>query len=371
MDGVTIVLWIVVGARFLVPLAIPRYPLPAVLACLVLDAADQSIFQAFGYDPPGYQGYDKAMDVFYLAIAYLSTLRNWQELSAYSVGRFLYFFRLVGVVAFELSHVRMLLLIFPNTFEYFFIAYEAIRSRWAPVLYKMRWWLTTAAVIWIFVKLPQEWWIHVAQLDFTDFMADNSWAAPLLAALVVVAALVFWFVIKPRLRPADHGWRFAADPLPEGMDRPEQGADWHARHSAVRSMATLEKVVLIGLISVIFAQTVPGVHTSNLQLFTAAGVVVVVNAGVALFWARREVSFRSTVLLFGVRLLFNIAFVLVAELLLGGGKDRLDAGATFFFLVMISLLTTLHDRYYPVKAFRARALRAPAPGCPAPPSPPQ
>ena len=42
-----------------------------------MDGIDQSIFQAFGYDPPGYQGYDKAMDVYYLAIAYLSTLRNW------------------------------------------------------------------------------------------------------------------------------------------------------------------------------------------------------------------------------------------------------------------------------------------------------
>ena len=30
-----------------------------------------------------------------------------------------------------------------------------------------------AAFIWIFIKLPQEWWIHVAQLDFTDFMKET------------------------------------------------------------------------------------------------------------------------------------------------------------------------------------------------------
>ena len=125
--GETLVFLAVIGARFLVPLLIPRFPLPAIFACLVLDAADQSIFQAFGYDPPGYQGYDKAMDVYYLAMAYLSTLRNWSSVAAYRVGRFLYFYRLVGVVAFELTQVRALLLIFPNTFEYFFIAYEAIR----------------------------------------------------------------------------------------------------------------------------------------------------------------------------------------------------------------------------------------------------
>ena len=86
----------------------------------MLDGIDQSIFQAFGYDPPGYQGYDKAMDVYYLAIAYLATMRNWVSIPAYRIGQFLYFYRLVGVVAFELTpdagpapdlpeHVRVLL----------------------------------------------------------------------------------------------------------------------------------------------------------------------------------------------------------------------------------------------------------------------
>jgi hypothetical protein len=362
MDGVTIVFGAVVGARFLVPLLIPLYPLPAVIACLVLDAADQSIFQAFGYDPPGYQSYDKAMDVFYLAIAYLATMRNWQALPAYSVGRFLYFYRLVGVVAFELSHVRALLLVFPNTFEYFFIAYEGIRTRWAPALYQLRWWVTTAALIWIFVKLPQEWWIHVAQLDFTDFLAEHSWATPLLVVLFVVAALVFWFVIRPRLRPADHPWQVVADPLPEGMDTAELWSGWQARYGAVRSMATAEKVVLLGLISVIYAQTLPGVDASNLDLFIGIGIVVVVNAAVALFWARRKVSVQSTLALFAVRLGFNVAFVLVADWLLGTGNGDIDANGTFFFLVMISLITSMHDRYYPVLEFRrGKRLDAPTP----------
>ena len=78
------------------PLLIPRFPLPAVLTALVLDGVDQSIFQAFGFNPPGYQGYDKAMDVYYLAIAYLATLRNWTSRPAFRVSRFLFFYRLVG-----------------------------------------------------------------------------------------------------------------------------------------------------------------------------------------------------------------------------------------------------------------------------------
>ena len=89
----------VVGARFLLPLTIPRYPLPGIIACLILDGIDQSIFQAFGYDPPGYQSYDKALDIYYLSIAYLSTMRNWTNLTAFTMSRFLFYYRLVGVVA--------------------------------------------------------------------------------------------------------------------------------------------------------------------------------------------------------------------------------------------------------------------------------
>src|SRR5262245_56080797 len=117
--SVEVVFWSVVIARFVLPLFIPKFPLPAIVACLVLDAADQSIFQAFGYNPPFYQSYDKAMDLFYLSVAYTAGLRNWVNLSAVNVNRFLFFYRQVGVLLFELTGLRWLLLVFPNTFEYF------------------------------------------------------------------------------------------------------------------------------------------------------------------------------------------------------------------------------------------------------------
>jgi|tagenome__1003787_1003787.scaffolds.fasta_scaffold20921075_3 hypothetical protein len=350
--GTQLVFLAVVGARFLVPLLIPKFPLPAILACLVLDAADQSIFQAFGYDPPGYQGYDKAMDVFYLAIAYLATLRNWSSLPAYRVGRFLYFYRLVGVVAFELSQVRALLLIFPNTFEYFFIAYEGIRSRWTTTRWGLRWWVGVAAFIWVFIKLPQEWWIHVAQLDFTDFLADHAWAGPTIVILLLLAFGAFWIWGRPRLLPADHGWRFAADPLPEGIATSAEQSRAYAADGAVWSIATLEKLVLLGLLSVIFGETLPGVDASSIQLFIGIAAVVVVNAAFTLALARRSWSVESTFLSFVGRTVANVALVAVASWLLPRGDGHISVSATFFFLTLISLVTTLHDRWYPVNTYR-------------------
>jgi hypothetical protein len=56
---------LVVGTRFVAPMFILRFPLPAILVCLVADAIDQTIFQAaIGGDLTWYQSYDKALDVY-------------------------------------------------------------------------------------------------------------------------------------------------------------------------------------------------------------------------------------------------------------------------------------------------------------------
>ena len=57
----------------------------------------------------------------------------------------------------------------------------------------------------------------------------------------------------------------------------------------------------------------------------------------------------------------NIALVVVASWLLPrGGDGDISVPATLFFLTMISLLTTLHDRWQPVMTYRTRQPRAEA-----------
>ena len=97
----------------------------------------------------GYQGYDKALDIYYLAIAYIATLRNWTNYAAVRISRFLFYYRLVGVVLFELTQIRWLLLVFPNVFEYFFIFYEIVRLRWDPRRLSDKALSAAAALIWI------------------------------------------------------------------------------------------------------------------------------------------------------------------------------------------------------------------------------
>jgi hypothetical protein len=334
----------VVGARFIVPLFIPRFPLPAIVAALILDGIDQTIFQAFGYDPPGYQGYDKAMDVYYLSIAYLSTMRNWVSLPAIQVGRFLFFYRLVGVVAFELTDWRPLLLIFPNTFEYFFIAYEIVRLRWNPARIGLRRWVIVAAVIWIFIKLPQEYWIHIAQRDVTDELAARPWLWGVLAVAAVAAVLVLQYVVRPRLPMADWPTRTTGEPLPAWTER----SGWVTTHGRVLSSGTAEKVVLLGLLFVIYAQLLPGRRTTDVQLFVGVAVFVLVNAAVTLWVVRAGRGVESALAAFGARVLLNTVLVLLAGWLLSQERGGINPAPAIFFVLTLSLITLLDDRYRPV-----------------------
>jgi len=271
-----LVFWVVAAARFIVPLSIPRFPLPGILASLVLDAVDQTIFQQFpGLDLSSYQGYDKALDIYYLSIAYISTLRNWKNLFAFQVSRFLFYWRLVGVALFELTQLRPLLLIFPNTFEFFFIFYEAYRLRWDPKGMSKKVVIGAAAFIWIVIKLPQEYWIHIAQIDTTDWIktslfgvpAETSWSEMVkiwpgvfLVAIIVIGAVLFgmWWLFKKRLLPADRKLAFSADAHQPAFttDQVRSAVDDEARQ--IIDAALLEKIILVTLVSLSFAQVLVG-----------------------------------------------------------------------------------------------------------------
>lgn len=361
MDTMTSVVFLaVVAGRFFLPLFIFKYPLPAIIGCLVLDGYDQTIFQAFGADPPGYQSYDKAMDIWYLAVAYLSTLRNWRSDIAFKVAWFLYFYRLVGVLLFEFTHLRPLLLIFPNAFEYFFIAYEVIRSRWNVLRFGWRVWVGLAAIIWVVVKLPQEYWLHIAQMDMSETLDDHPWVWAVLAALVALALLLIGLGMKNVLGPPDHALQIAAPRIPAHIDTAAARAAWISRFDAVRSVATVEKVVLVGLVAVIYGSVLPDYSGSKKWLFLGVAAVVVLNAVYSIAIAHRRWTISGAARSIAVRLVFNLLLVDLADWFINNRSGDLHTTDTFFFMTLVAIMTTLHDRYRPVHATLMREVRTTA-----------
>ena len=224
----------IVLARLLVPLLIPRLPL-VIVVVLVLDAADQTLLATFTEvdttETGSYQSVDKALDIYYLAIGYLSAMRNWTSDAAFRIAQFLFYYRLVGVMAFEFSDSRRMLSCSRTR-----SSTSSSSTTRAPALepsrFSARFWLLIAAGIWIFVKLPQEYWIHIAKLDFTDVVRDY----PAFAVAVVVALLVLTRCSSRRVPAAAGsrlGPRLGSEPLPSSLPRRTHAspAGWSAAAS--------------------------------------------------------------------------------------------------------------------------------------------
>lgn len=354
------IFWSVVAGRFLIPLLIPRFPLPGILLAMVLDGIDQTIFQKYtNLNLDGYQGYDKALDIYYLTIAYISTMRNWSNLYAYKVSMFLFYYRMIGDLLFQLTHIRALLLIFPNTFEYFFDFYEAVKLRWNPIRLAPKVILGAAAFIWIFIKLPQEWWIHVAQLDTTDFIKEkilhvsvdtpwgeaisqNLWVFPVIGIIALILGVVIYKIIKI-LPKADYKLNFEAIPEIKPLTSASRKIN---SYKDLINRELFEKMSMMTLIVVIFAQVVPGIKATNIQL--AIGVIVILFANTLLtFYIKKFVKINSMVENFILMIVLNVGLALSYVVILPYSHGEANMNAIVFFSVMIALLVTLYDTYNP------------------------
>ena len=365
---------LVVGARFVIPLLIPRFPLPAIIACLIIDAADQSIFQKYtSLDLANYQSYDKALDIYYLTVAYLSVIRNWRNGFAMEVARFLWYYRLIGVVLFELLEKRFLLFVFPNTFEYYFIAYEAVRTCWDPRRLTRNAVLWMAGLIWVVIKLPQEWWIHIAQNDFTDFFQEtifgvepgSPWGQtfsnrPVVAVALVAAIIALVFAGRvgwKRLPSPDWSLRFDVDkPVPDVTIEEALAGDPYydeAKEGPELKWPIFEKIALISLVSLIFAQML-GIRLPNWQVFLATALVVTINAGISHLFVRNGTEwgslFISTVVLVAVNSIVLAVFAAWAR------DGRVNRAAAIFFGVLLTLIIVMYDRFRGQRSRRIAAL---------------
>ena len=138
------------------PVSILRYPLAGLIACMVLDTFDVTMAAIWGGDiglggESGYHQVDKLLDIYYLSFAF-AVSSKWQDRLARHTSVVLFWHRLAGVVLFEATGWRPFLFLFPNIFEYFFLAYLVVR-KFSPGFH-----LTKASqliVILLIVGLPQ------------------------------------------------------------------------------------------------------------------------------------------------------------------------------------------------------------------------
>lgn len=359
----------VILARLLVPLLIPRFPLPAIIAALVIDGVDQTIFQRFtNLDLAGYQSYDKALDIYYLMIAYMATMRNWDNLFAVKIARFLFIFRLIGVALFELTYTgdgpRWMMLIFPNVFEYFFIFYETIRLRWDPAKLSNKVFIYGVAFIWLFIKLPQEYWIHIAQMDVTDLLKEHIFGVPTSAGIAEIVTTNLWLLpaiplilagiwllaqkLRYKLPPAEFQLRLRASVDQQIVDAAHQTVKLRTTLRSYFNASFLEKLVLISLIVTIFSQILPGMQTSNTEMILIVFTLVIANTVLSFVTGKHKLTIASTIRDFLGNLTVNMSFVVLGIIFLQDESRTFSISYAMFFLFLLSIMITFYDRFRPV-----------------------
>ena len=160
---------IVIVVRILVPLLILRYSLVGGLAAMFVDATDVVMIELIGLGGFGdhYSQLDKALDTYYLSLELFVALRwiGWTKWPAV----FLFVYRVAGVVLFETTGTRWLLLVFPNLFENWWL-YCVVVARFWPTLYPRS--VKTVAIPMILLlipKLAQEYMLHFAEVQPWDW----------------------------------------------------------------------------------------------------------------------------------------------------------------------------------------------------------
>jgi hypothetical protein len=158
-----------VAFRVLTALPTLRWPFAGGLFVLVTDFSDLFLMNAIG-GIEDYQRLDKLCDLAYMLV-FLKVALGWSGLErTVAIGLFAY--RMIGEVVFELTADRWTLLVFPNVFEFWFIAVAALHHYRRGATLSRR----DAAIAFVALLLgkeAQEYFLHFDRFldSFTAFDA--------------------------------------------------------------------------------------------------------------------------------------------------------------------------------------------------------
>jgi hypothetical protein len=117
---------IIAVVRILGSLPVLIWPLPGAVIAMLTDQSDlfmMNLIHAGGVR--NYQEFDKALDQVYM-LTFLAVAVRWRPVPR-NIAIVLYIYRLIGDVTFELTDDRLVLFVFPNLFEFWFVFVAGIQ----------------------------------------------------------------------------------------------------------------------------------------------------------------------------------------------------------------------------------------------------
>ena len=131
----TLEMWIIAAARVAGSLPVLRWAFFGAILAILVDFSDlfmMNLIQLGGVT--NYQTFDKWIDQVYMLTFLWVAVRQWDG-PGRTVAIWLFGFRLIGFATFEVmsaggGDVRWILMVFPNVFEFWFVAIAAQRHWW-------------------------------------------------------------------------------------------------------------------------------------------------------------------------------------------------------------------------------------------------
>lgn len=146
------------------------------VASIAADGVDVVIMEAAGargfFWGETYHPTDKILDTYYLAFAAAVSLK-WQETLFKKVAIFLFLWRFLGVVIFEITGIRQIILFAPSIFENFYLIVAGIKQFAPKFSLDSAKKLLIILVIATIPKLVQEYFMHFREVQTWRFVKEN------------------------------------------------------------------------------------------------------------------------------------------------------------------------------------------------------
>ncbi len=165
---------IIIAIRLLIPVMILRWPLIGGVASMIADTLDVVLIELIGLGGFGdfYHTTDKLLDTYYLSFELVVSL-GWQNAYAKWICAALFPYRVLGVLLFELTGHRVMLIIFPNLFENWWL-WCALTKDYLPQFEPKTWRASLVALALLLIpKMGQEYMLHYAEVQPWDWTKRN------------------------------------------------------------------------------------------------------------------------------------------------------------------------------------------------------
>ena len=197
--------------------------------------------------------------------------------------------------------------------------------------------------------MPQEYWIHVAKMDTTDWIKANPSNTLLLIGWGLFLLGMTWWLIRD-LPPMKSGFSIAVDYKTFQFDGP-QAKSMRDNYTSKKFFDNfihyelIEKIGLVSLLIIIFAQILPGVQASGLQIEIAVSFLIVMNTELSQWLVRRGTYWTSIIREFIIMSIVNFGVILAFDFIVARYEGSIYLFDTLFFILLLTLNVTLYDRY--------------------------